>query len=76
MSEDKKDEIKLIDINNDNFFNDSDSYFEKNKKNNNDNFLMKLVIISILLSFILIALVVFAPLEIINNTKLAKKITT
>ena len=32
MSEDKKDEIKLIDINNDNFFNDSDSYFEKNKK--------------------------------------------
>ena len=76
MSEDKKDEIKLIDINNDNFFNDSDSYFEKNKKNNNDNFLMKLVIISILLSFILIALVVFAPVEKINNTKLAKKITT
>ena len=66
MSEDKKDEIKLIDIENDNFFNDSDSYFEKSRRNSNDNFLMKLVVISILLSFALIALVVFVPTEKIN----------
>ena len=73
MSDNNKEEIKVIDINGDNFFGEEESYFEKNtKKVNGDNFLMKLVIVSVLLSFLLIALVVFVPLEKINETKIGK----
>lgn len=73
MSDNNKDEIKLIDINSDNFFNEEESHFEKSSKSQtNDNFLIKLVILAVFLSFLLIALVVFVPLEKVNETKLGQ----
>ena len=73
MSEENKDKIKVIDINGENFFNEKESYFLKNAKpKNNDNFIMKLVIVSVLLSFLLISIVVFLPLDKINGTKTIK----
>ena len=63
MTDDEKNKIKVIDINGDKFFDDEDSYFEKNAKSlNSDGFLTKLIIVAVLLSFIFIGIVVFAPL--------------
>jgi len=68
-----KDKIKVIDINGDNFFDDEDSYFEKSAKSLNSNgFLTKLIIVAVLLSFIFIGIVVFAPLDKLNNLNFSK----
>jgi len=73
MSDDNKDKIKVIDINNDNFFTEAESHFDRvTKPATNDDFLVKLVVVAVLLSFLLIVLVVFVPLEKVNETKLGK----
>ena len=70
MSNDKKDKIKVIDINSENFFNEKESYFLKNSKNQNgDSFIMKLIIVAVLLSFLLISIVVFMPLDKLSASK-------
>ena len=73
MTEDKKDKIKVIDINGDNFFDDEDTYFENNAKStSNDGFLTKLIIVAVLLSFLLIAFVVTSPFEKFHSTDISK----
>ncbi len=74
MSEDNnKDSIKIIDINSENFFSDAETHFEKHAKpTGSDSFLVRLVIVAVLLSFLLIGLVVFVPLEKINETSLGR----
>jgi len=68
MSDNNKDTIKVIDINGDNFFSDGESYFKKNAKSSNtDKFLTKLIVTAVVLSLLLIAMVVFAPLDKLNN---------
>lgn len=75
MSDDKKDKIKVIDINSDNFFTEAEKHFEtKVKPSSSDGFLVRLVIVSVLLSFLLIFLVVFVPLDKVNETKLGKSL--
>ncbi|MCQ2958021.1 MAG: LCP family protein [Candidatus Gastranaerophilales bacterium] len=74
MTDKEKDKIKVIDINDNNFFDDADSYFEKSAKSlNSDGFLTKLVIVAVLLSFVFIGIVVFAPLDKLNNLSFDKK---
>ncbi len=73
MSEENKDKIKVVDINGDNFFNEKESYFLKDKKTqSNDNFIMKLVIVAVLLSFILISIVVFFPFDKFGGNNITK----
>ncbi len=75
MSEDNnnKEPIKIIDINSENFFTEAEPHFEKHaRQTGSDSFLVKLIIVSVLLSFILIGLVVFVPLEKLNETSLGK----
>jgi len=75
MTDNKKDKIKLIDINGDNFFDEADSYFTKNAKTNTgDKFLTKLIIAAVVLSVLLISLVVFVPLDKINSNIFGKKL--
>ncbi len=71
---DKRDKIKIIDINDDSFFDDENTYFEKNLKPTGDKFLTKLIITAVLLSFVLIALVVFSPFDKFSNSDLGKKL--
>lgn len=73
MSDDNKDKIKVIDINSDNFFTEKEAHFEKiAKPASGDGFLVRLIVVAVLLSFLLIILVVFVPLEKVNDTKLGK----
>lgn len=71
MSDDDKKEIKTIDFNNNSFFNEEESHFLSSVSNTKkDTFLTKLVIIAVLLSFCIIALVVFVPFEKLNAPRI------
>ena len=73
MSDDNKKEIKTIDFSKDKFFEEDDSYFLSSANGaKKDNFLTKLVIIAVLLSFLIIAVVAFIPFEKFNAPRINK----
>ena len=73
MSDDNKKEIKTIDFNGNDFFEETESHFLSSAQSNKkDNFLTKLVIIAVLLSFCIIAFVVFVPFEKFNAPRINK----
>ena len=71
MSDEDKKEIKTIDINQNNFFSEEEPHFIKDSiKETKDSFMTKLVIIAVLLSFCIIAFVVFVPFEKLNAPRI------
>ncbi|MCR4881686.1 MAG: LCP family protein [bacterium] len=74
MSDDNnKKEIKTIDFNDNSFFNEGESHFVSSMNNTKkDTFLTKLVTIAVLLSFCIIALVVFVPFDKLNAPRINK----
>ena len=74
MSDDNKKEIKTIDFNQNKFFDEDESHFLNSASNGKkDNFLTKLVIIAVLLSFLIIAVVAFIPFEKFNAPRINLK---
>ena len=74
MSDDNKKEIKTIDFSKDKFFDEDEGHFLSSASNaKKDNFLTRLVIIAVLLSFLIIAVVAFIPFEKINAPRINLK---
>ncbi|MDD3594009.1 MAG: LCP family protein [Candidatus Gastranaerophilales bacterium] len=67
---DDKNNNNLLEVTDD-FLNDKEEYFEKYAKSEKaDTFLTKLIVISVLLSFILVGVVIFSPFDKLNTVNL------